>query len=287
MESWEGKRLWWIFLMECLKMKGDYVHQLWDKLVKIIGDIYPKDLVEFVFPGKRLNIIGKYEQEKIVVESQISDINFLVEDDGIEKILNIEPYAQWDDSIPGEVFTKNGVITRSLDHKKQVITVVLLLEKESRQCVYKVTLGKQVVNQAKFPVVTFQNIEQILKRHPVLAPFVLKVNMKYKPQVMKIIKQDKLLIAMTVMVLNRLGFTQQEALLMTEARLQEFREALLEVPIMQDIWKEDNERAKLEEKQTIAKNMLAKGYAIAAIAEVTGLSADEIRQLKAKPGKPS
>ena len=268
-------------------MKGDYVHQLWDKLVKIIGDIYPKDLVEFVFPGKRLNIIGKYEQEKIVVESQISDINFLVEDDGIEKILNIEPYAQWDDSIPGEVFTKNGVITRSLDHKKQVITVVLLLEKESRQCVYKVTLGKQVVNQAKFPVVTFQNIEQILKRHPVLAPFVLKVNMKYKPQVMKIIKQDKLLIAMTVMVLNRLGFTQQEALLMTEARLQEFREALLEVPIMQDIWKEDNERAKLEEKQTIAKNMLAKGYAIAAIAEVTGLSADEIRQLKAKPGKPS
>ena len=40
-------------------------------------------------------------------------------------------------------------------------------------------------------------------------------------------------------------------------------------------------------KRVVAKNMLAEGYAIAAIAKVTGLSADEIRKLKAEPGKPS
>ena len=41
------------------------------------------------------------------------------------------------------------------------------------------------------------------------------------------------------------------------------------------------EEGKKAEKQTVAKKMLAKSCDIAFIVEVTGLSADEIRQLKA------
>ena len=52
-------------------------------------------------------------------------------------------------------------------------------------------------------------------------------------------------------------------------------------------YRETFEAGEKKKAKAIAKNMLAKSCDIAFIAEVTGLSADEIRKLKAEPGKPS
>jgi hypothetical protein len=69
-------------------------HQLWDKLFKVIGDRFPDDLVRFVFPDRKIELCGKYEQEKIAIEYQVADINFWINDQGKRKLLNIEPYIQ-------------------------------------------------------------------------------------------------------------------------------------------------------------------------------------------------
>ena len=46
-------------------------------------------------------------------------------------------------------------------------------------------------------------------------------------------------------------------------------------------YREAVESGEKKKAKTIAKNMLAEGYAVDAIAKVTGLTAEEIRQLKA------
>jgi hypothetical protein len=99
-----------------------------------------------------------------------------------------------------------------------------------------------VVNEYHFPVVVFSDIDLILDRFRPLAPFVLKVDRSREGKVLKLVKGDRMLIAITVLVLNRLGVAQQEALKMTGAKLQEFKEALLEVPIMQDVAKKWEEK---------------------------------------------
>lgn len=267
---------WSLNLIEEVKMKQAKLEHLWDKLFKIIGDYYPNDLVKFLFPDREIKLCGKYEQEKVVIEYQIADINFWILDDGVEKLLNIEPYSSWTSSIPAVVFTRNGILTKALDYKYEVISVALVLEKRAYSGTYKVGFGKKVVNQYRFPVVSFQDIEGILKQYRFLAPFVIKVDRTYQSRVIDIVKDDNLLKALTVLVLSRLlNLTQKEVLEIMGSKLEEFKQALLEVPIMQDLaqdWKD-------EERKMIAKNMLRKGLEIDLIAEITGLSIEEIGEL--------
>ena len=249
---------------------------LWDKLFKIIGDYYPNELVKFLFPDKEIQLCGKYEQEKVVIESQTADINFWVEEQGIVKLLNIEPYSSWRGWIPSRVFTRNGIITKALNYEYQVISVVLLLEKGSYQGCYEVSLGNQI-NHFLFPIVSFQDIEGILKKYRFLAPFVVKVDISYQDRVINIVRDDKLLKAITVLILSRLlKLSQKEVLAMIGSQLEEFRQALLEVPIMQELWKEEAEKT----KKTIAINMLKEGLDVALIAKITSLSLEEIAKIK-------
>ena len=261
------------------------LHQLWDKLVKVIGDRYQENFLQFIYPMGKLEVCGKVGEETIVVEYQVSDINFKVLDSGKEKILNIEAYSEWDDKIPVEVFTKNAIITRSLKHKLEVISVVLLLDDKVRIGKYESTLGT-LTNSYQFPIVTLANAQEILEKYPPLAPFLLKVNLaKYKNQVLSIVKDDVLLKSITASILNKLGIPKQEALQMTNLKNEELRQAFIEVPLLHDLVDDIKEEGIVEGKEEkardIAKNMLAEGYAVAAIAKVTGLTADEIRQLKA------
>jgi hypothetical protein len=259
-------------------------HSLWDKLFKIVGDRFPQELVQFICPGKRIRIEAKFEQERVVIESQTADINFWVLDKGIRKLLNIEPYSAWADSIPAVVFTRNGIITKSLDYKHQVISVAIVLDKGSHQGIYRVNLGSKLGNRYQFPVVCFKDIPKILAQYRFLAPFVLKVDRSYQDKVIEVVKGDRILTAITVLVLNRLGLNYEEALKMTGAKLEEFRLALLEVPIMQDVAKEWTKQAieetKAEEKKAIAQNMVKEGLAVALIAKITGLNPEEIAKLK-------
>jgi hypothetical protein len=257
-------------------------HQLWDKLFKIVGGRFPDELVQFVYPDNVLLIEGKFEQERVVIESQTADINFWVLDNGVRKLLNIEPYSVWADTIPAVVFTRNGIITKSLDYKYQVVSVAIVLDKEPRQGIYQVALSSGLSNQYQFPVVCFEDIPKILAQYRFLAPFILKVDWSYREAVIKVVKGDRTLTAITVLVLNRLGVSQQEALKMTGAKLEDVKQALLEVPIMQDVAKEWEERGREEEKKAIAKGMLRKKLDIALIAEITGLNPGEIAKLKQK-----
>jgi hypothetical protein len=256
------------------------VHQLWDKLLKIVGDYFPEDLVRFIFPGKKIKICGKFEQERIVLEFQIADINLWILDKGVKKLLNVEPYSVWDDSIPGEVFTRNAIITKSLKHEYEVISVVVLLEKEPHVGKHEVTLGRQVIHQFPFPVVSLKDVDKILKKYPPLAPFVLKVDLSLKEKVIEAVREHKILRYITVLILNRLGIDQKEALAMVGLKLEEFKQALLEVPIMQDVAKEWEERGEERGKKAIARSMLKEGLTIALIAKLTGLNPDEIANLK-------
>ena len=195
---------------------------LWDKLLKIVGDIFPNELVQFIFPDQQIKIQGKYEQEKVVIESQIADINFWILDQGVKKLLNIEPYSEWKKSIPSRVFTRNGIITKSLKYKHEVISVVVLLDKKSPTGKHRVSLAGQTMNYFKFPVVNLADVERILKDYPPLAPFVLKMDRSYKDRVLQTIKGNKILLYVTVLVLNRVGFTKEEALAMTGIKLAPF-----------------------------------------------------------------
>ena len=55
--------------------KGNSIHQLWDKLFKIISDRFPEEIVRFVFPDKHIELCGKYEQEKVLLDYQVADVN--------------------------------------------------------------------------------------------------------------------------------------------------------------------------------------------------------------------
>nr|MBP7509863.1 hypothetical protein [Prolixibacteraceae bacterium] len=166
------------------------LHQLWDKLFKIIGDRFPNELVEFIYPGNALLIESKFEQERVVIESQTADINFWVLDNGVRKLLNIEPYSAWANFIPAVVFTRNGIITKSLDYKYEIVSVAVILDKEPRQGIYKVSLGYGMDNQYQFPVVCFEDIPKILAQYHFLAPFILKVDRSYQDKVIKVIKGE-------------------------------------------------------------------------------------------------
>ena len=262
------------------------MHQLWDKLFKIIGDRFTEDVLRFIYPKKKLEVCGKFEQERIVLEYQVSDINLWVKSKAGKKLLNIEPYSEWTDKLPAEVFTKNALITRSLDHEYEVVTIVVLLETKNRVCKYEPMLDDELGNSHSFPVVSLDNVEEILEKCPPLAPFLIKVNLKkYKDKVISAVKGNTLLKLITVFALNKMGVPQEEAIKMTGLRLEEFKQALLEVPIMQDMAKEFEDEGRVkggnEKAKAIAKNMLAENCDIAFIAKVTGLSIDEIRHLKA------
>lgn len=234
------------------------MHQLWDKLLKIVGDYFPDDLIRFILPGKKIKLCGKFEQERIVLEFQIADINLWVLDKGVKKLLNIEPYSVWDDSIPGEVFTRNAIITKSLKHRYEVISVAVLLEKESQVGRHEVTLGGQVINEFPFPVVSLGDVEAILKKYPPLAPFVLKVDLSLKDKVIKVVQEYRILRYITVLILNRLGVKQKEALDMVGVRLEELKQGLLEVPIMQDVAKEWEEKGRQEGIATGVRESIVK-----------------------------
>ena len=232
-------------------IKGNSIHQLWDKLFKIISDRFPEEIVRFVFPDKHIELCGKYEQEKVLLDYQVADINFWIRDQGQSKLLNIEPYSTWADTIPAVVFTLNAIITKSLRYRYEVISVVVLLEKTAPAREYQVTLEGQTVNRYQFPIVSFADIDRILQDYPCLAPFVPKLDRNYQNKVIETVKNDGLLIAMTVLVLNRLGMASEEALKMLGDK-QEFMQALLEVPIMQDLWQEELQKIKAEAEKTIA-----------------------------------
>ena len=90
------------------------MHNIWDTLIKVVGDKYPEEIVDYIFPNKKIKIAHKFEQQRIAVEYQISDINFwIIDKNGHKKILNIEPYSQWNNNIPSKVFTRNAIITKS------------------------------------------------------------------------------------------------------------------------------------------------------------------------------
>jgi flagellar biosynthesis/type III secretory pathway protein FliH len=186
-----------------------------------------------------------------------------------------------------------------MDYQYPVISVVVLLEKKSRSGSYKVYLGDQVINQYNFPVVSFKDVEGILDKFPPLAPFVLKVDKTYQDKVIEIVKGDKILTAVTVLVLSRLGLPQEEVLKIMGSQSEEFKQALLEAPIMQGVFKEWEEKAKKEgveqgkqqgleqgkqqgaelKEKAIAKSMLKEGLAVALIAKITGLDLEEIERL--------
>jgi hypothetical protein len=131
------------------------------------------------------------------------------------------------------------------------LSVAVLLEKAQREGLYQVFLEGKALNSFRFPVISFSDIERILKEFPPLAPLVLKVDSRYQKEVLKtLVKGSKLLKAITVLVLNKLGKSQEEALKMTGAKLEEWRDALLEVPMMKDLWEETQNQAREEEKRT-------------------------------------
>jgi hypothetical protein len=213
------------------------IYQIWDKLFKVVGEHYPKELLDFIFQeNKSPQFQGKFEQERIVLEYQIADINFWVNDDGVKKLLNIEPYSNWNRKAAAEAFTRNAIITKSLDYQYDVITIVVLLDVKEETGIYETGFGKHE-NQFHFPVVNFADVKGILKKYPSLAPFLLKVDLKYQKEVLKVIKNQKLLKYITVLILNHLGVSEEEALEMTQANLEEFRE-LMEIPIMKTVLKD-------------------------------------------------
>lgn len=250
----------------------------------MVGDRYPNELVRFIFPDKNIELQEKYEQEKVVIDYQVADINFWINDGGVRKLLNIEPYSKWEKSVPAEVFTRNAIITKGMAYKHEVISVVLLLSKKQRKGKYEVTMAGETVNYYKFPIVNLADIEKILKEYPPLAPFVLKVDRSYQDRVLEVVKGDVLLSCVTVLVLNNLGMSHEEALAMTGIKLKEFEDALLQVPIMQHVakdWKrEGKEIGKKEEKEAIAKSMLRENMEAAMIAKITGLKREEIEKLR-------
>jgi len=240
-------------------MKEDkQLHHLWDKLFKVVGNQFPEELLRFVWEGKKVKYNGHYEQDKVVIEHQIADINFWVNDGTVKKLLNIEPYSNWDEKIPGVVFTRNGIITKSISYQFEVISIVILLEKRQIDGLYQVSLEGKVLNQFHFPVIDFHDIKKILKEFPPLAPFVLKVDPSYEKEVLQIVKGDKLLTAITILILNKLGKSQKEALEMTGAKLDDFKEALLDVPIMKDLWDESKTQGINEGKENQIKDDILK-----------------------------
>ena len=257
------------------------MEHLWDKLLKIISDYYPDDLVKFVMSGKELELGTKYEQEKVIVEYQSADINFWIVDGGVKKILNIEPYSAWKNEIPALVFTRNGILTKGVDYKHEIISVVLLLEKKVHVGEYAVTCNGNVINRFVFPVVSLKNIGEILDSCLPLAPFIIKIDKTYQAQVIERLKGNNLLLAMTVLVLSHtLKISQKEAIAMTGMKLDEWRQALLEVPAMQELFEDTKLEAQIEKAKMIAKAMLAKKMDVILIAELTGLSKAEIEKLR-------
>jgi hypothetical protein len=234
-------------------------HSLWDKLFKIIGNYYPEELLRFVCESEKVKYEGHYEQEKVVIDYQIADINLWIRDGNVKKLLNIEPYTAWNDSIPGVVFTRNGLITKNVGYEFEVLSIAVLLEKAQREGLYQVFLEGKALNSFRFPVIGFSDIERILKEFPPLAPLVLKVDPRYQKEVLTLVKGTKLLKAITVLVLNKLGKSQKEALKMTGATLDEWRDALLEVPIMKDLWEETQNQAREEGRENQLKECIVRG----------------------------
>jgi len=262
------------------------IHQIWDKLFKVIGEFYPEELLDFIFQEKKPKLQGKFEQERIVLEYQIADINFWVEENGVKKLLNIEPYSNWNRKSAAEAFTRNAIITKSLNHQYDVITVVVLLDTKEEIGIYDVSLGKHE-NRFHFSLVNFADVKGILKKYPPLAPFLLKMDLKYQKEVLKVIKNQKILKYITALILSYLGVPKEEALKMTQAKLEEIRD-LMEIPLMQDVIK-DMEKEWLEKgkaegnaeaQQEIAKKLLKAKIDKKVIAEVTGLTMEEINKIK-------
>lgn len=115
----------------------------------------------------------------------------------------------------------------------------------------------------------------------------------YQDRVLELSKEINF--AVTLLILDRLGLGKEEALKVLNNQLEEFKQALLEVPIMQDVFKEWEERAiekglenGLEKglkvgqemvKKKMAKSMLKEGMDKALITKITGLKPEELEQL--------
>jgi hypothetical protein len=251
-------------------------HQIWDKLFKVVGDYFPNELLDFLFHDTRIQFCGKFEQERIVLEYQIADINFWVQENGVKKLLNIEPYSSWNRQSAAEVFTRNAIISKSLDYQHDVISVVVLLDNKEEAGTYGTSLGNHE-NRYHFPIFNIAEVEEILKNYPPLAPFLLKVDLKYQERVLKAVKGHKILKYVTTLILSQLGIPQEEALKMVGAKLEEFRE-LMEIPIMRSLIQEIEEKRKRE----IAKNLLKAGVDKQIIANATGLLLEEVKKIKVK-----
>ena len=99
------------------------MYHIWDKTFKLIGEKYPKEIMNYVMPQENVKIIGKYEQERIVVTYQIADLNLWIQDGKEQKLVNIEAYSDWNSTIPAKVFTRNGIITKSLQYEYKVMSI--------------------------------------------------------------------------------------------------------------------------------------------------------------------
>jgi len=239
------------------------MHPLWDKLVKMVGELYPEDIVRFAMEGLELEetdnikIIDKYEQEKVAVEYQVGDINFWIFDQKAckRKLLNIEVYSSWKEELASVVFTRNAILTRALRKEEvEVITVVVILDKSKpRIGSYEVELGGKKANKFTFPIITYSDPEKILEKYISLTPFILKVDINYKEKVIKRIGDERVLRETTALVLNRMGVPMKEALEMVNLRFEEFSEELLSIHLVREVVRREKEQLKLELEERIER----------------------------------
>jgi len=226
------------------------MHLIWDSLIKIVGDHYPYDLIRFIFPNQTITFDQKFEQQRFIIQSQISDINYwIIDTDGQKKLLNIEPYSYWKHYIPAHVFTKNAIITKSLNYQFEVITVVMMLSNEPFQKYYAVHLNQHVQNYFEFQVITLSNPDEILKSYKALSPFLIKLDPQYQTKVIQVVNKDPLLKLVTAIILNHKGYSYKEAMTMSGVELNEFGKSLLSLSLVQEAlkpyerkWKEEFER---------------------------------------------
>jgi len=232
------------------------LYQLYDKLFKLVAEKYPEEVLEY-FLGelkKELEVTFlPYSGETVKVEFTIEDINYVtVTSKGEEYIINLECFVECSRKALHEAFIHNAFLSKKGD---KVITIIFVLDdkitSEYRSYVVELESGREKLRNEFICKVVGLGDKNKLKKYKCLYPFLLKVSPeKYKDELQEVIGEDLFLRLMSVLILSRLGYSEEQAMSISGIDKQEFYKELLTVPVIKN-FVEAREREKEQEKEKI------------------------------------
>ncbi len=226
------------------------VHKIYDKIFKIVAFKYPEEFINFALKERLdadIEVIETVEQEAVEIESIEVDVCVKVKINNKFYMVNLEAYDKWRVYIPKEVFQRNAFLLAKYD--VPVISIVYILEGEFKQSCYNVIINENELLRFDYITLKVEGDKEKIGKYVSLAPFLLKSKDKKSIEfVLKLVKGDRFLEAISFLLLTHLGWDEKEVTEMIGLKKADFVNDLFEMPVLREFGEKLKSEGKIEGK---------------------------------------